>query len=192
MSVKEQLQADLKDAMRSGNSVRKTVIRGVMTAIKESEQRNREGLAKKALSKHNVVKPQSLDDAEALHAYQQAVDAALAAEDVEALSLLDDADALGVIQKLAKQRQEGIEQAEKAGRADIVEAEAAELAILETYLPQQMTREEVEAVARTVIKEMGATEMRDMGRVMGPLMEKLRGQADGKLVSDVVRSLLSG
>ena len=192
MSVREQLQSDLKDAMRSSDSIRKTVIRGVMTAIKEAEQKNRESLAKKALSEHNVVKPRSQDDSDALRAYQEAVDRALAAEDVEAHSVLDESAILALIQKIARQRQEGVEQANKAGRDDIAVTEAAELALLEAYLPQQMTREEVEEVARAVIAEMNATELRDMGRVMSPLMEKLRGQADGKMVSDVVRSLLAG
>ncbi len=190
MALRDQLQADLKEAMKSGDVVRKTTIRGVMASLNESEQRKREDLAKKALKKHNVTKPTGSEESD-LTAYQQAVDAALSAENVEETSILDDMEAVSVLQKLVKQRQESIEQANQANRNDIAEAETIELGILEVYLPRQMTREEVEAAAAAVIAEVGATEVRDMGKVMSPLMERLQGRADGKQVSEVVRLLLT-
>ena len=73
-----------------------------------------------------------------------------------------------------------------------MEAESAELAILEDYLPRQLSREEIEAEARQVIAEVGASGPRDIGKVMKPLIGKLRGRADGKLVNQVVRELLAG
>jgi hypothetical protein len=191
MSLKEQLQEDLRDAMRGGDPVRKTVIRGLMAAVKEAEQRKREDLVKQALKKHGVQRPVDESNAAQVAAYQQAFDVALAAEQVESRAALDDGELLGVVQKLVKQRQDSIADAERAGRADIAEAERAEMAILEGYLPQQMTREEIEAEARAVIASVGASSPRDMGKVMGPLMAALQGRADGKLVSEVVRALLT-
>ncbi len=191
MSLQDQLANDLKEAMRGGDATRKTVIRGVMAALKEAQQRKREELAERALKKHNVLRPLDEKDPAQVSAYQQAVDAALAAEQVEQNSVLDEGEALSVIQKLVKQRQDSIAEAQRAGRQDVVAAEQAELAILEAYLPRQMSREEIEAAARAVIARVGASGPRDMGKVMGPLMAELQGRADGKLVSEVVRSLLA-
>jgi uncharacterized protein YqeY len=108
------------------------------------------------------------------------------------VSLYSDQDILGVIAKEAKQRRESIVEYQRAGRQDLVEAESAELAILEDYLPRQLSREEIEAEARQVIAEVGASGPRDIGKVMKPLIGKLRGRADGKLVNQVVRELLAG
>jgi uncharacterized protein YqeY len=191
-SPRDQLTTDLKEAMRSGDDARKTAIRGVLAAFNEAEQRKREDLVKKALKKHNVTRPTNQEDEEAMAAYGKAVDAALAAEKVDESSALDEAEQLAVIQKLVKQRGDSIADAKQAGRDDIVEAEQAERAMLEGYLPQQISREEVEAEARAVIAEVGAGDPRDMGKVMGPLMNRLQGRADGKLVSEVVRTLLAG
>lgn len=189
MSLQEQLATDLKEAMKSRDDVRKSVIRNVMTAITESEAQRRDDLLKKALKKHNVVNPGGGGD---MAAYEQAVTDAMAAEQVEENSKLAESDILSVIQKLVKMRQDSISDAEKAGRNDIIESEQVELEILQTYLPKQMSREEIEAEARALIAETGASEMRDMGKVMGPLTSKLQGRADGKLISEVVRGLLSG
>jgi uncharacterized protein YqeY len=106
--------------------------------------------------------------------------------------VLDDEGCLKVLTKQAKQRHESIADAERAGRDDLVQQEQAELAIIETYLPQMMARAEIEAAAAEVIQEQGASGMRDMGRVMGELMPRLQGRADGKLTSQVVRELLQG
>lgn len=105
---------------------------------------------------------------------------------------LDDDDILALIAKQAKQRQESITEFRKGGREDLVAEEEAELAILQAYLPQQMTQEEIEAEARQVIEEVGASDPRDIGKVMKPLMARLRGRADGKVVNQVVRELLVG
>jgi uncharacterized protein YqeY len=104
--------------------------------------------------------------------------------------VLDDDGILAVIAKQARQRKESITEYRKGGREDLVAEEEAELAILEAYLPQQLTREEIEAEARQVIAEVGASSPRDMGKVMKPLMARLRGRADGRLANQVVRELL--
>ncbi len=191
MSLRDRLTADLKEAMKGGDAMRRTVIRGLLAAIRESEQRAREELVRKALQKHGVPRPTGTDPA-AMAEYDRAVQAVIAQEDIEAQSALDEAGILAVVQRLAKQRQETIADAQRAGRDDLAAAEQRELEVLEAYLPRQMTREQVEAEARALIAEVGASGPRDMGRVMGPLMDTLKGRADGKLVSEVVRALLAG
>jgi uncharacterized protein YqeY len=106
--------------------------------------------------------------------------------------VLDDPGILGVISKQAKQRQESIEAFQAGGREDLVAREQAELAILESYLPQQLTRAEIEEEARQVVAETGASSPRDIGTVMRPLMARLKGRADGRVVNQVVREILSG
>lgn len=147
MNLKEQLQRDVAEAMRSGDSGRRDVLRLLLAAVKQ--------------------------------------------EEVDQRHSLDDSEVQEVLLKQAKQRRESIADAEQAGRADLVEAEQKELAIIEDYLPRQMSREEVEAVARQVVEELGVRDMKGMGQVMSRLMPQLKGQADGRVVSDVVRGLLS-
>jgi uncharacterized protein YqeY len=108
------------------------------------------------------------------------------------ISLDSDEKVLGVIFKQAKQRQESIVEFRRGNREDLVAEEQAELAILETYLPRQLNREEIEAEARQVIATVNASGPHDLGKVMKPLMGKLRGRADGKMVNQVVRELLAG
>jgi uncharacterized protein YqeY len=104
---------------------------------------------------------------------------------------LDDEDILALIGKQAKQRRESITEYRRGGRADLVAEEEAELTLLEAYLPQQMSQEEIQAKARQVMTEVGASGPRDIGKVMKPLMAQLRGRADGRLVNQVVRELLA-
>jgi uncharacterized protein YqeY len=100
-------------------------------------------------------------------------------------------EAMTVLQKEVKKRRESIEEARKAGREDIAGTELEQLAVLEHFLPRQLDRAEVEALARAAIAETGASGPKDTGKVMAALMPKVRGLADGKLVNDVVRGLLS-
>lgn len=100
-------------------------------------------------------------------------------------------EAVAVLQKEVKKRRESIDEARKAGREDIVQTETEQLAVLEVFLPKQMERSEVEALARQAVAETGATSTKDMGKVMAVLMPQVRGLADGKMVNDVVRSLLN-
>jgi len=104
---------------------------------------------------------------------------------------LTEADATSVLKKLVKQRKDSIEQFQKADRKDLVEVEQAELAIMEKYLPQQMSEDQVTKCVDEALKETGATSMKDMGAVMKAVMEKTQGNADNKLVSQLVRSKLS-
>lgn len=117
--------------------------------------------------------------------------AALRNAEIAAGRALEDPEALDVLAKEAKRRQESIEEFRKAGRQDRVEQEEAELAVLTAYLPKQLTREEIEQVARAVIEQTGASGPRDIGKVMPVLMQQLRGRADGREVNAVVRELLA-
>lgn len=110
---------------------------------------------------------------------------------IEAREELGDDAALAVLQRQARQRRDSIEEFAKAGRDDLVASEQAELDIIESYLPQQMSPEEIEEAARRQIEAVGATGPSDMGRVMGPLMKELSGRADGRLVNETVRKLLA-
>jgi hypothetical protein len=101
-------------------------------------------------------------------------------------------ESLTILQREVKRRRDSIAEAESLGRGDIAADEASQLAILETFLPAQLSREEIESLARAAIAESGAASPKEMGKVMAVLMPKVKGKADGKLVNDVVRDLLNG
>jgi hypothetical protein len=111
--------------------------------------------------------------------------------EVAAIKQLDDAEVLGVIAKQVKQRRESMEEFQKAGRQDLVDKEAAEMKVLEAYLPAQMSREEVATLARNVILEVGARGPQDKGKVMAAVMPRVAGQAEGRTVNEVVTELLA-
>lgn len=147
MNLKEQLQNDIKEAMRDGNVQRRDVLRMVTAAIKQTE--------------------------------------------VDERRELDDAGVEDVLRRQAKQRRESIADYEKAGRADSAAEESAELAIIESYLPQMLSHDEIAVLAKSVIDELGVTDIKGMGQVMSKLMPQLHGNADGRTVNEVVRGLLS-
>ncbi len=117
--------------------------------------------------------------------------AAIKQEEVDGGRPLDEEGVQRVLARQAKQRRETIADAKKAGRRAMAAQEQAELAIIEEYLPEMMDRDEIRAVATQVIAGMEVTGLKDMGRVMGRLMPQLQGKAEGHVVSDVVRRLLS-
>ena len=106
------------------------------------------------------------------------------------LAPLDEGEILGVISKDVKRHQESIDAFKKGNRPDLVAKEEAEMVLLQSYLPKQMSRDEVMAAAREVIAAVGAKSMGDKGKVMQQLMPKLKGKADGKEINDVVTGLL--
>ena len=144
--LKQKLTDDLKEALRSGDKLRRSVIRLVVAAIKNAE------IARQAA--------------------------------------LEDADILGIISKEVRQHHESIEAFKQGNRQDLVVQEEAELAILEGYLPQQMTREEIIDAARKVIDEVGAQGPSDKGKIMPKLIAQLKGRADGRDINTVVTELL--
>ena len=98
---------------------------------------------------------------------------------------------LEVVMSLAKKRKDSIQQYKDAGRTDLAETEQAELAVIETYLPAQMPDDEIEVAVKKIIAQLGATSMKDMGKVMGAAMKTLKGKADGGKVQAIVKSVLS-
>ncbi len=147
MDLKTQLNNALKEAMKSGDEVRKRTVRMVLAAIKQAE--------------------------------------------IDRQVNLDDSGVLSILQKEIKTRRESLEEAQKAGRADLVQALEAEIAIVQAFLPQALSEEELRSLALAVITEVGATSLADMGKVMKALMPRVAGRASGDEVSRVVRSLLS-
>lgn len=104
---------------------------------------------------------------------------------------LTDADATKIIQKLVKQGKDSAEIYTQQGRADLAEAELAQVKVLETYLPKQMTAEELETALKAIIAQVGATGPQDMGKVMGTASKALAGKAEGRAISEAVKRLLN-
>jgi uncharacterized protein YqeY len=103
---------------------------------------------------------------------------------------LTDEDVLAVLRKSVKQRQDSIEQYTSAGRADLADKEKLELSIIEGYLPKQMSADQIEAIVKQAIKDVGATSPKEMGAVMKAVQAKTQGTADNKLVSEIVKKQL--
>ncbi len=104
---------------------------------------------------------------------------------------LADSDALKIISKLAKQGKETATTYTQAGRQDLADAELAQVEVLESYLPKQLSQEEIEAAVKKIIAEVGATSMKEMGKVMGTASKQLAGKADGRVISEIVKKLLA-
>jgi uncharacterized protein YqeY len=146
MTIKTQLNDSMKDAMKSGDEVRKRTVRMVLAAVKQAE--------------------------------------------VDKRTDLDDTAVMNIIQKEMKNRREAMEEAKKANRADLVEANEAEIKVLEVFLPKAMPAEELRALVQSAIDETGASTPADMGKVMKAVMPKVAGRAPNDIVSATVRELL--
>lgn len=116
--------------------------------------------------------------------------AAVKEAEIEKKEALEDGEVLRILQKEAKSRLDTIEDAKKADRPDLIERAEAELAVLKTFLPEELSREEIEALVQETIDEVGANSMADMGNVMKAIMPKIQGRADGGQVSQIVRQKL--
>lgn len=104
---------------------------------------------------------------------------------------LEDAEVLEILSRQAKQRKESLESFEKAGRTELAEKERRELAILQVYMPKELSDDEIKAFAQKAIAESGAKVKADMGKVMKLLMPNVKGRADGKKVNEILGALLS-
>jgi len=142
MSLKKELQEDLKEAMKSKNNVKLEVVRSVLTGVKNLE--------------------------------------------VQKMREAEDEDVLQVIKQEVKKRKEAIEMYEKAGRTDLLEQEKAEISVLETYLPPLMSEEEVREVVKRQIEKVQPTSIKERGKIMGLLMQELKGKADGNVVTSIL------
>ncbi len=146
MGLREKIDADTKDALKSGAKDKLSTLRMLNAALKNKQIDKR-----RPLTEEEVVE---------------------------------------TVRSLIKQRKDSIEQFEKGGRKDLVEKETAEVAVLEVYLPQQLTREELETMVRNTVAQTGAAGAKDMGKVMKALIPLVGGRADGKLVSEWVKNAL--
>ena len=146
MTIKTQLNDSMKDAMKSGDEVRKRTVRMVLAAVKQVE--------------------------------------------IDKRTELDDMAVMNLIQKEMKNRRESLEEAKKANRADLVEANEAEMKVLEAFLPKAMPAEELRSLVQAAIDETGASTPADMGKVMKVVMAKVAGRAPNDVVSATVRELL--
>ncbi len=148
MPLKEQLDADLKAAMKGKDALKLSVVRMLKSAIKYRE--------------------------------------------IEVMKPLDDAGVLGVVASEIKRRRDSVEQYKAGSRQDLVDKEEAEIRILQSYLPQQLSETELRAKVDEVIARTGAKGPKDMGAVMKALMPEVQGRAEGKAVSDMVKQRLAG
>lgn len=126
---------------------------------------------------------------ESLRAIKSAI--LLARTEAGASEELSEADELKLLQKLVKQRKDSAALYTQQGRNDLAEPELAQMAVIEKFLPAQLSEAEVEEVLKGIIAQVGATSPKDMGKVMGAATKQLAGKADGKLISDIVKKLLS-
>ena len=136
---------------------------------------------KKAMKERNEVKVRTL----------RMVIASIKNWEVENTKEIDDDGMITVLTKEAKRRKEAIEEYRKAGREDLAKAEEEELKIIESYLPERMSEEEIKELVLKTIEEVKATSPKDLGKVMKVIMPKVKGRADGKLVNEMVRKILS-
>jgi len=146
MTIKDQLNESMKDAMRSGDEVRKRTVRMALAAVKQAE--------------------------------------------VDKRIELDDAAVMNLLQKEIKNRRESLEEAKKANRPDLIEANEAEIHVLQAFLPKAMPAEELRAMVQAAIAEIGASTPADMGKVMKTVMPKVAGRAPNDMVSATVREFL--
>src|SRR3989344_6898757 len=160
--LKEKLQNDMKEAMKTGDATRRMVLSLLQSAIKNKELEKRSKLSKLGTD----------------------------AAKFEELSMLSDEEIMDVISSEAKKRKESIESYEKGGREELAQKERDELIILMEYMPEQMPEDEIRTEAKKAISEIGTTDIKEIGKVLGVLMPKLKGRADGQTVSRIVKEEL--
>ncbi len=159
--LEEKIKKDMKEALRKGEKRKLSVLRLLVSVIRDKRKKKRYRLVKEGKS------------------------------DPEKKSALKEEEVAQLVLSEIKKRKEAIEGFKKGDRSDLVQKEEKEIEILEEYLPQQLTKGEVEERAREVIKEEEAEGIKDMGRVMNKLMSEMRGKTEGAVVSEVVKDLLS-
>ncbi|PIV65272.1 MAG: glutamyl-tRNA amidotransferase [Candidatus Nealsonbacteria bacterium CG01_land_8_20_14_3_00_12] len=165
MNLKGKIQNELQEAVKNREELKSSVLRLLLSAIFNKEKEKRYKLSKQ--------KPEFKE------------------KDLEKESQLVNEEVIEVISSEIKKRKESIELFEKGEREDLVEKETKEKEILEKYLPEQLSEEEIKKLAKETIEKIGAKEIKDMGKVMAELMPKVKGRADGGLVSKIAKELLA-
>jgi uncharacterized protein len=178
-SLLEQLNADLKDAMRAGDATRRDELRGLIAMLKSEQQTK----LTRQLSKRGLI----LQGENAALTPEQEAEV----ERVRGESGLSDDEEQSVLLQRVKQHRQSIEGFTKGNRADLVAVEEAQLGVIQAYLPQALGEAEIEQAIQDAVRETGAQGPRDQGKVMGVLSGRLRGRADMKSVASRVQALLS-
>lgn len=160
--LKEKLQKELNEALKTGDQLRRSVLGLLMTAIKNRELAKRQQLSKTVTDIAELEKQSQVTDDEVLE----------------------------VVASETKKRREAIEQFKAGGREDLAQKEKSEMDILASYLPEQASEEEVRTEVKKTIAELNAQGLKDMGKVIGAIMTKLKGKIDGGTVSKIVKELL--
>jgi len=160
--LKEQIQNDIKEAMKSGNSAKRMALGMVMSTIKNKELEKRSKLSK---TETDVAK---LDE----------------------ISKLSDEEIIDVISSEIKKRKDSIT-SYQSGRPELAEKENEEIGFISIYMPEQLSEEAIREEIKKTITEVGASSIKDMGKVIGAVMAKIKGKADGQLVSQIVKELLA-
>jgi uncharacterized protein len=203
MSLRDTLTDDLKDAIRAGDDTRKITLRAVIAEIKKAEvPQVVEHRIAPGDTWQSVAAKQGADASQLARSYGVAVDDPIPEQDEDSMPLtklvvplpltpVTDESVQALLAKQVKQRRDSIDAFQKAGRQDLVDREAAELRILEAYLPAAMSPEEIMDAAKAVIAEVGASGPADKGKVMSALMPRLAGRADGRAVNEAVTQLLT-
>jgi uncharacterized protein len=179
-ALMERLSADLKEAMRAGDAVRRDEIRGLIAALKAEQQAK---LTRQLGKQGLLLQGENVS----LTPEQQA-----AVEQVRSSSALSEDEEQNVLLQRVKQHRQSIDGFLQGNRADLVSMEEAQLAVLQAYLPQSLDADAVEQAIHEAIRESGAAGPREQGKVMGLLSSRLRGRADMKAVAARVQTLLAG
>ena len=145
--LKEKLQQEMKDALKSGNSQKRTLLGMVLSSVKNKE--------------------------------------------IEKRTELTDEDVIGVISSEIKKRKDSVEQFEKGGRPELAEGERKEAEMLMAYMPEQMSEEDIRSEVKKTIADMGVKDVKEMGKLIGAVMAKIKSKADGTLVSKIVKEKLT-
>lgn len=165
MNLKEKIRKDLNESLKEKKEVGVSVLRQFLAAILNKEKEKRAKLAKE---KEEIKE-----------------------EELEKESQLTDEEIIGVVSSEIKKRKEAVLEFEKGERSDLAEKEKKEIEILKEYLPEQLSEEEIKRLAKEAVEKVGASGPQDMGKVMEELMPKIKGRAEGGLISKIVKELLT-
>ena len=164
MDLREKIKSDLNNSLKKKEELKTSTLRMLTSAILNKEKEKRSELSKKG---------------------------EIGEEELEEKSKLNQEELTEVIFSEVKKRKESVSEYRKAGREELAEKEEKEIEILSDYLPEQMSEDEIKEIAEKVINETGASGMQDIGKVMSSIMPKVKGKADGKMVNEIARKLLS-
>ncbi len=193
VGLKDKLNSDLKEALRGGQKVKLLVVRTLLAEIKNAESARQERLLKDFILSQlteieraeAIRQKKPLSELLTMHPVSEIETARINAQ-----SILEDPDIIGVIAEQAKRRGDSITAYRQGNRPDLVTQEEAELKILREYLPQAASRDEIVVEVKKVITEVGAQGPRDKGKVMPKVIAQLKGRADGREINEVVTELL--